>query len=39
MFFLHFINNIFSEYMLMVASVNETLEDEIDYDTSFHFCN
>ena len=25
--------------MLMVASVNKTPEDEIDNDTSFHFCN
>ena len=39
MFSLHFINNIFSEHMLMVASVNETLDDEIDYHTSFYFCN
>ena len=39
MFFLHFINNIFSEHKLMAASVNATLEDEFDYDTSFHFCN
>ena len=23
----------------MVASVNRTLKDEIDNDTSFHFCN
>ena len=29
----------FSEHMLMVASVNETPEDEIGNDTSFHFCN
>ena len=33
--FLHFIDNIF---MLMVAPVNKTPEDEID-DTNFHFCN
>ena len=27
----------FSEHMLMVASVNKTLEGEINKDTSFHF--
>ena len=25
--------------MLMVTSVNKTPEDEIDSETSFHFCN
>ena len=39
MFILHFTNNIFPEHILMVASVNETPEDEIDIDVSFQFCN
>ena len=38
MFFLHFISNIFQN-ILMIASVNETVEVEIGNDTSFNFCN
>ena len=29
----------FFRTLLMVASVNKTPKDEIDSDTSFHFCN
>ena len=42
MFFLNFIDKIFQnifQHTLMVTSVNKTPGDEIDNDTSFHFCN
>ena len=29
----------FSEHVLMVTSVHKTLEDEMDNETGFYFCN
>ena len=46
MFFLNFTDKIFQnifqnifQHTLMVTSVNKTPGDEIDNNTSFHFCN